>query len=129
MTQYRKFQTNIPREGIAPGLSPNFHIHVSVSDLYIPTIRPYSAAGKYVDRSWEYINMNVEIGTEAAQFLFWEHTNGIFIVVYCTHAHILTHVLYRPSHATITTGGDILPSCTTSINGNVNELSYGKKFY
>jgi hypothetical protein len=30
------------------GLSPNFHIHVSVSDLYIPTIGlpiPYSAGG------------------------------------------------------------------------------------
>jgi hypothetical protein len=26
----------IPREGIAHGLSPNFHIHVTVSDLYIP---------------------------------------------------------------------------------------------
>ncbi len=23
------------------GLSPNFHIHVSVSDLYIPRIRPH----------------------------------------------------------------------------------------
>ncbi len=36
--QYRKFETNIPRKGIARGHSPNFHIHVSVSDLYIPTI-------------------------------------------------------------------------------------------
>jgi hypothetical protein len=34
-TQYRKFETNIPRKGIA---RPNFHIQVSVSDLYIPTI-------------------------------------------------------------------------------------------
>jgi hypothetical protein len=31
--QYRKFETNIPRKGIARGLSPNFHIHVSMSDL------------------------------------------------------------------------------------------------
>ncbi len=36
--QYRKFETNISRKGIARGHSPNFHIHVSVSDLYIPTI-------------------------------------------------------------------------------------------
>jgi hypothetical protein len=36
------------------GHSPNFHIHVSVNVLYIPTIN--SSAGKYVDRSWEYIN-------------------------------------------------------------------------
>jgi hypothetical protein len=33
----RKFETNISRKGIS-GLSPNFHIHVSVSELYFPTV-------------------------------------------------------------------------------------------
>ncbi len=35
----------------------NFPIHVSVSDLYVYSEdqSAYSAAGKYVDRSWEYI--------------------------------------------------------------------------
>jgi hypothetical protein len=55
-TQYRKFETNISRKGMR-SLSPNFHIHASVSDLYIPTIGlTISATGKYVDRSWEYLN-------------------------------------------------------------------------
>jgi hypothetical protein len=36
--QYRKFETKILRKGIARSCSPNFHIHVSVSHLYIPTI-------------------------------------------------------------------------------------------
>jgi hypothetical protein len=35
--QYRKLEKNIPRNGMR-GISPNFHIHVSVSDLYIPRI-------------------------------------------------------------------------------------------
>ncbi len=40
------------------GLRPNFHIHVSVSDLYIPTIATstYFSAAEYADRSREYIN-------------------------------------------------------------------------
>jgi hypothetical protein len=33
-SQYRKFETNIPRKGLR-GHSPNFHIHVSLSDLHV----------------------------------------------------------------------------------------------
>jgi hypothetical protein len=61
-------------------VSPNFHIHVSMSDLYIPMIGlPILQQENYVDRFREYMNRsqtheygNLEIGTEAAQ-LFWEH--------------------------------------------------------
>jgi hypothetical protein len=44
------------------GLSPNFHIHASVSDLYIPTIGLPIVLEEiqyvYVDRSWDYINLS-----------------------------------------------------------------------
>ncbi len=68
------------------GLSPNFHIHVSVSDLYIPPVglpillqeNMCTDPGniKIVHRQ-----MNVVIRTEAAQFIFWEKINGIFVAV------------------------------------------------
>ncbi len=52
--QYRKIETNIPKKGIAQPQSQ--FPHVFVSDLYTPTIKvPILFAGKYVDRSWEYI--------------------------------------------------------------------------
>ncbi len=35
-TKCRKFETNIPRKGIPQSQFGNFHIHVSVSELYIP---------------------------------------------------------------------------------------------
>jgi hypothetical protein len=40
LTLQQKSHLYIPRKGIAR-LSPNFRIHVSVSDLYIPKIGPH----------------------------------------------------------------------------------------
>jgi hypothetical protein len=57
------------------GLSPLFHSHASVSDLYIPTIGPpiFLEHNRQTDRKNKKIahrNKNVGIGTEATQFLF-----------------------------------------------------------
>ncbi len=44
-TLQRKFHLCIPFLGMR-GLSPNFHIHVSVSDLYIPRISPHISCSR-----------------------------------------------------------------------------------
>ncbi len=55
--QYRKFETNIPRIGIARPQSQFPHLLVCVCErfIYSHDRSTYSAAGKYMDRSWEYI--------------------------------------------------------------------------
>jgi hypothetical protein len=66
------------------GLSPNFHIHASVSDLYIPTIslpilleeicRPILGLYKSLTDT-----LNVEIGAEGALFLEKEYHKWDFL--------------------------------------------------
>jgi hypothetical protein len=54
-TQYQKFETNIPR-GIVRAQSQFPHSCVCERFIYSLHRSAYSAAVKYLDRSWEYIN-------------------------------------------------------------------------
>jgi hypothetical protein len=63
------------------GLSPNFHIHVSVSDLYVPRIGPHiscSRIGRSIVRIHKSLTHMKGNGTVAAQFLFWEYLFPVF---------------------------------------------------
>jgi hypothetical protein len=70
------------------GLSTNFHIHVSVSDLHIPMQAGSvflfccrKICGLILGIYKSLTDKSMEIGTEAVQFLYWEYKNGIFLAV------------------------------------------------
>ncbi len=76
-TLYRKFETNIPRKGIARTQCQFPLLCVCERFIYSQDRSAYSAAGKQVDRFWEYLNcpQTHECGNwdwEDPQFVFWE---------------------------------------------------------
>ncbi len=86
-TQYRKFETNIPRKGTARLQSQILHSCFCERFIYSPDRSTYSAAGKQMDRTWEYIYgdrsqpYECENWAEGAQFLCWEYINPNFFAV------------------------------------------------
>jgi hypothetical protein len=83
-TLYWKSSKQIFPEKELLGISPNFHIHVSVSDLYIPRIglpillRKICGPYKSLTVTWMW---KLGLRTDAPQFLFWKYINRIFVAV------------------------------------------------
>jgi hypothetical protein len=83
--QYRKFETNTPRKGIARSQSQFPHLCVCERFINSQNRSAFSAAENTI-LGIQYINRpqtheNVETGTEAGQCPEKEHINGIFIAV------------------------------------------------
>ncbi len=90
-----------------PGASP------LVSDFISQDRSAYSAAGKYVDQLWEYINRSQTHecgGTKSAQFLLWKYIKrdfccsvGLYTLQHSHCLYKLSHGLYEHSHVSSST--------------------------
>ena len=77
--QFRKLETNIPRQGIVRPQSHFPHSCVCERFIYFHDRSAYSAAGNM----WiAHRHMNVKIRTEVAQFPEKEYINGIYVAVH-----------------------------------------------
>jgi hypothetical protein len=78
--QLHKFETNIPRKGIARPQS-QFPQSTFMCLCIFPRLICLFCCRKYVDRSWKYKKSPTEIGTEAALIPEKEYIYGIFVAV------------------------------------------------
>jgi hypothetical protein len=83
--------------------------------IYSPDRSAYSAAGKLVNRPWEYIDrlQTHENGTEAARFLFWEYINPNLFAVH----RLAESISWLHKRLQIRAGRALLYMCTTNIPG------------
>jgi len=90
------------------GLSPNFHIHVSVSDLYIPRIGPHISCSR-IGRP-----ISARIYINRSQFLFWEYLLRIFVIGSLQCVHCTYTFKYRCCYITVDSGTTALQNgaCT-----------------